>query len=225
MLMDTTSNTTDVNNTNIAYVMWFIVGLLLFLVSAVVAHSHQLTGLQARIFYDFDNLTNSFKQPALWMTEGLGSAIPIVICVVVAALFKKYRLAWRFFVTSGGAFAVAYIIKEIVKEPRPVAMLNNHLVTRAVETGPGFPSGHATVATALALTLWLVLPTKWRWISILWILVVGVSRLYLGVHTPVDVIGGFAIGLMAFCFVSLLPRAISRPLRLDSLDDVVISQQ
>ncbi|HEY1835583.1 MAG TPA: phosphatase PAP2 family protein [Candidatus Saccharimonadales bacterium] len=201
----------------IAYVVGMVVGILLLVPTAIAAHTHQLNGLQARIFYDFDNvnLASGYTTAARWLSEGLGAAYPIAACVLVPALFKRYRLAWRFLFTAGGATAVFYVIKKIINEPRPIAMLHGNLHQRVVETGPGFPSGHETAATALALTLWIILPTKWRWLSILWILVVAASRLYLGVHTPGDVIGGFAIGLMAVCFVKLLPLKIARLLRLD----------
>lgn len=201
-----------------SYAIWFAVGLLLFAVSLVIASSHRLSGVQAEIFRALNNLPGSYTKPALWITEGLGSAVPIAVCVIVPLFFKRFRLAWRFFFTAGGAVAVMYVIKKIVNEPRPFIMLHNQLNLRAVETGPSFPSGHTVAATALALTLWPIVPAKWRWLLVLWIVAVGLSRLYLGVHTPVDIVGGFAIGLMAVCFVRLLPKAIARPLRLDSLD-------
>ena len=195
-----------------------IVGLLLLVPTALAAHTHQLTGLQARIFYDFDNvnLASGYTTVARWLSEALGAAYPIAACVLIPAVFKRFRLAWRFLFTAGGATVVFYVIKKIINEPRPIAMLHGNLHQRAVETGPGFPSGHETAATALALTLWLILPTKWRWLSVLWILVVAASRLYLGLHTPGDVIGGFAVGLMAVCFVQLLPNKIAKPLHLDN---------
>jgi undecaprenyl-diphosphatase len=200
--------------------IWLAVSLVLLFASMYVAHKHKLTGLQARIFYDFNNpdLGNGFTTAAKWITEGLGSAYPIIVCVLVPLIFKKYRLAWRFVVTVGGALVIAEIIKKLVNEPRPITLLKGHLHQRVVETGPGFPSGHETAAAAMALTLWFVLPPKWRWVSIFWIVVVAWSRLYLGVHTPMDIIGGFATGLLAVCIVRLLPKAISKPLRLDQED-------
>jgi undecaprenyl-diphosphatase len=174
-------------------------------------------GFQARIFYDFNNpdLGSGFTTAAKWITEGLGSAYPIIACVVIPFIFKKYRLAWRFFVTAGGAFVLGEILKKLVNEPRPITLLSGHLQQRVIETGPGFPSGHETAATALALTLWFVLPPKWRFISIVWIAIVAWSRLFLGVHTPMDIIGGFACGLIAVCIIRLLPMWLAKPLRLD----------
>jgi len=200
--------------------IWLAVSIVLLFASMYVAHKHNLTGLQARIFFDFNNpdLGNGFTTTAKWITEGLGSAYPIIVCVLVPLIFKKYRLAWRFFVTVGGALVIAEIVKKLVNEPRPITLLKGHLHQRVIETGPGFPSGHETAAVAMALTLWFVLPAKWRWVSVFWIVVVAWSRLYLGVHTPMDIIGGFATGLLAVCIVRLLPKAISKPLRLDQED-------
>lgn len=195
----------------------FMTGFVLLVLSAIMAHTHRLDGWQARLFYDFDNLhlPQSFTTVARYATEALGAAYPIAACVVVSLLVKRYRLAWRFFFTAGGATVAFYVIKKIIGEPRPITMLHGQLHQRVVETGPGFPSGHETAATALALTLWFVLPPKWRWLSVVWILAVAFSRLYLGVHTPADIVGGFAVGLMVVCFVRLLPSSIASPLRLD----------
>lgn len=199
-----------------SYIVGFIIGVLLFIPTLLIAHAHHLGGFQERIFYDFNNLPNGFKEPALWVTEGLGAGYPIALCILVPLLLKRFRLAWRFFVVVGGTGVVMEVAKLIAKEPRPIVLLHGRLQQRAVEGGlTSFPSGHEAVATAMALTLWLVLPRAWRWLSIAWILIVAVSRLYLGVHTPADIIGGFAIGLMAVCFVRLLPGKIAKPLHLE----------
>jgi membrane-associated phospholipid phosphatase len=196
----------------------FMIGLALFIPAMLIAHTHQLTGLQARLFYDINNLNlpNGIPTVAKWATELLGAGYAIAACVVIPLLFKRYHLAWRFLVVAGGSTVVFYIIKKIINEARPVVMLHGHLQQRVAETGPGFPSGHQTAATVLALTLWLILPAKWRWLSVLWIVVVGFSRIYLGVHTPADIIGGFALGLLSVCFIQLLPLKIAKTLHLDS---------
>jgi membrane-associated phospholipid phosphatase len=199
------------------YILGAVLGIILFLPSLYIARKHQLTGLEARIFYDFNNLSGAYTKPALWLTEAFGSAYPIAICIVVPLIFKRFRLAWRFFVTVGVTGVVMEIAKIIAKEPRPAALLHGHLNIRAVETGlNSFPSGHVAVATAMALTLWLILPRTLRWVSIFWIVFVGLSRMYLGVHTATDVIGGFAIGLAVVCIIQLLPKSISKPLHLNN---------
>lgn len=196
--------------------VWFVIGLALLIISMVAASNSALGGWQSNLFHAINNESDSLKTLALIITEALGAGYAIAACVLIPLAFKKYRLSWRFFFTTGGAVVAGFAVKYLINEPRPVAILHNHNIhVRAVETGPGFPSGHMLAATALALTLWFILPQAWRWVSILWILLVAWSRLYLGVHTPADIISGFAIGLMAVCFVRLLPSAIAKPLRLD----------
>lgn len=194
----------------------FAIGLVLLIASMIVATSNPLTGWQASIFHGINNEPDSLKSVALVITEVLGAGYAIALAVIIPLLFKKYRLSWRFFFTTGGAIVAGFAVKYIVDEPRPEALLHHHNIhVRAIETGPGFPSGHMLAATALALTLWFILPKAWRWVSVLWILLVAWSRIYLGVHTPADLVSGFAIGLMAVCFVRLLPPSIAKPLRLD----------
>ncbi|HUC88196.1 MAG TPA: phosphatase PAP2 family protein [Candidatus Binatia bacterium] len=202
---------------NTGLIISLISAILLLAICTYLAHKHTLTGLQARLFYDVDNLNlpKHFTTAARWLTEGLGAAYPIIACVLIAALFKNFYLAWRFALTVGIAVVIAEVLKYGIKEPRPITMLAGHLHQRVIETGPGFPSGHETVATALALTLWFVLPRRYRILSVIWLVVLAFSRLYLGVHTPADIIGGFAIGLLAVCVVRLLPPGLARTLRLE----------
>jgi membrane-associated phospholipid phosphatase len=211
------SNKTNSGNYPTAYIIWLVVAIIIFIPTLVIARKHQLSGFQLHIFRDLNNLPNAFKYPALILTEGLGAGYPIAICVVIAALYKRYKLAWRYFVAAGTTGVVMLIAKHIAKEPRPAALLHNHLHIRAVETGlTSYPSGHAAIATSLALTTWLILPKKWRWISVLWILVVAVSRIYVGDHTPDDIAGGFAIALGVICAIRLLPYRFAKKLHLES---------
>lgn len=215
-----------VSKQNYPYPMAYIIGLLvavLLLVPAMyIASKHSLTGWQARIFYDFNNVSDVFKVPALIFTEAFGAAYPIAAVILVPLAFKRYKLAWRFFVTVAGTGVVMEIAKMIVKAPRPAALLHGHLHERAIETGlNSFPSGHQAVATAMALTMWFILPKKWRWLAVIWIVGMAVSRMYLGVHTITDVVGGFAIGLAAVCVVRLLPPMLAKPLHLDGEDKLL----
>lgn len=199
------------------YTVGLIIGILLFVPALLIARTHEFNGLQLALFRAINNLPDGLTGPALLITEALGAAYPIIICVIAAALFKRYRLALRYAVIGGGTVVVMEAAKLIAQEPRPFVTLDNHLHLRASELGlTSFPSGHMAVATALALVTWMILPRAWRWLSVLWIVLVAFSRLYLGVHTPNDLVGGFAIGLMAVCFIQILPESLTKPLHLDN---------
>lgn len=143
-----------------------------------------------------------------------GSTWIALISVVGVFALRMYRLAWRLAITIVGAYGVAFLAKHFIGRDRPLAFLHD-LHVRAVETGMGFPSGHATISTVVALTLWPYLPKMLRYIIVpVFIVLVCVSRLYLGVHFPLDVVGGAAIGVGAVSFVRLLPQKWRQALRL-----------
>ena len=75
--------------------------------------------------------------------------------------------------------------------PRPYTELSN-LILLGLGTDYSFPSGHTATSTAMA---YLLSKEYNRWIFMLIPFVVGISRLYIGVHYPSDVLGGFLLGL------------------------------
>ncbi|MES2137413.1 MAG: phosphatase PAP2 family protein [Pseudomonadota bacterium] len=99
--------------------------------------------------------------------------------------------------------------------------LEAHLVMVKTQS---FPSGHATSSMIFYLTLAVVLTTGTRWrraavlAAILLSLLIGTSRVMLGVHWPSDVIGGWSFGLL---WVLLALRPAERLLRVDSRGPVI----
>ncbi len=98
------------------------------------------------------------------------------------------------------------LIKQIVKRPRPMHQI---LPTG----GYSFPSGHTLGTTLVALLLWTLFVTQmhrgWlRWtvtvLLVLWVILIGFSRLYLQVHFPSDVLGGVLGALMLWSGIRLL---------------------
>ncbi len=101
--------------------------------------------------------------------------------------------AMRFAISFGGAVGLAYLVKLLVSRPRPQA--ENLLI--AVPADASFPSGHAMQITAFALAaVWAFAPhgqrAGWLGAALVLIALVGVSRLYLQVHFPTDVLAGTA---------------------------------
>lgn len=88
------------------------------------------------------------------------------------------------------------MIKGLVDAPRPIGQpgVRSHRLHTA--TGSSFPSGHTQGAASLATALALLLKKRWfTWLAALFVGLVALSRIYLGLHWPRDVLFGAALGV------------------------------
>jgi membrane-associated phospholipid phosphatase len=188
--------------------------LLLFFGSASLVWNQQMPGWEVTLFRTINGFSESWYHFFLAATIFHESLWIAVIAVVTAFALRMYRLSWRLAVCSIGGYAVALIGKEVIDRARPEGLLENVHV-RIAETGMGFPSGHTMIITVVMLAILPYLPWRWRWIVPIPIVLMGLSRVYLGVHMPLDIVGGFAIGVGVISFVRILPQAFKVFLRLD----------
>ncbi|ACU54190.1 phosphoesterase PA-phosphatase related [Acidimicrobium ferrooxidans DSM 10331] len=87
-----------------------------------------------------------------------------------------------------------YVLKPLVGERRPYVTLHHVEVLLARSGGYSFPSGHATVAGAVIVGLWLARDRLMAWIATIAGLLLAFGRVYVGVHYPGDVLAGLVLG-------------------------------
>jgi undecaprenyl-diphosphatase len=127
-----------------------------------------------------------------------------MIIVPVVLLLARRRLdAVKVFCMFAGAFVLAEIGKILIGEHRPPVALQ----AVKADSGASFPSGHATVAAVLAVALLVVAATLVRRFAVLvvaggYAIAVAASRVYLGDHYPLDVVGSWICALAAAFIVT-----------------------
>ena len=144
----------------------------------------------------------------LWLQQaaidvsGLGgfTVLTLLSATAVGFLFvlHRWREAWVLVATWAGAIAAKSVLKAVFDRPRPDLVSHLALVTDA-----SFPSGHAMMSAAIYLTLGALLAqtqplTRMRIyilsVAVVLVLLIGVSRVFLGVHWPSDVLAGWCLG-------------------------------
>jgi undecaprenyl-diphosphatase len=129
-------------------------------------------------------------------------------------LRKRYQITWLVLIAIIGGIILSTLLKSYFDRPRPdLVPHGSHVLSRS------FPSGHAMMAATTYLTLGAVLAEaeKKRSLSIFFLslgvaltIVVGLSRVYLGVHWPSDVFAGWVAGAVWALLCWTLARAFER---------------
>lgn len=127
-----------------------------------------------------------------------------IVVLLILALLRRWRDALFFALAVGGAGLLNMTIKAVFQRVRPALW-----VSPAPEQTYSFPSGHAMGSMALVAALGvLAWPTRWRWPAVIlgaiFTLAVGLSRMYLGVHYPSDVLAAWAASLVWVLGVSMV---------------------
>lgn len=158
-----------------------------------------LLALQKPVMVFFQGLRVSFLSSLAEAITflGEGGATVLIIFFIYYAIDKKKGFAIGATVMTGTA--VNNTLKVIFRIPRPWVKYPDDIVPlrESTATGYSFPSGHSTTAGVLYGSIYRAFKNKAvRIISVVLMVLIPLSRIYLGVHWPLDILFGITIGLL-----------------------------
>lgn len=191
---------------------YLIIGLMmavLLFAAAAAQDLGNLQGFELLVFRAVNNLPDWLWIPMLSLTQ-FGSAGMLLITALVPFIARRRRLAVILLANGIIGYLCVLLLKGLIARPRPFGIIDGVHERELLVSGFGFPSGHTTMAAVLSLTLAFYLKGKWRILPFVWIPLVGISRMYLGVHSPLDIVGGLALGsvvvLLSYLLQSLMHK-------------------
>lgn len=144
-----------------------------------------------------NNIRNDVLTPIFKFITTLGNAGVIWIVVSVGLLIPKKTRSVGVLALISLAFSALIdnvILKNVVARTRPYEVIEGLTSLVGVQKDYSFPSGHTGSAFAAAVVMFLGLPKKYGIPILVFACLMGLSRLYVGVHYPSDVLGGALIG-------------------------------
>jgi undecaprenyl-diphosphatase len=179
---------------------------VLFVLLAQVVASGNADGFDAFVRSGMHEWASDRISALAFGLSRLGSITVIAVLLGIAVLgfwvFGRRRSAVMLVLFMAGAVLLQNGLKLLFQRARPEALFGS------LPSSFSFPSGHALLSLCFYAALAGLLPAYWRWparaatwlAAALLVLGIGASRIYLGVHHPTDVIGGY---LVAGCWTSL----------------------
>ncbi|MGI8809494.1 MAG: phosphatase PAP2 family protein [Acidimicrobiales bacterium] len=152
---------------------------------------------ERRVFSAVNGLPDWLYKP-LWIFQQFGNiVVALLVVLLLAAVLRRPTLAVAGVLAVVAKLGLERVVKSVVERRRPGTTVADAVLRGHVSAdGLSFVSGHATITVALATALAAVLSR--RWLVVVWLVVVlnGVTRIYVGAHNPLDVVGGAGLGLL-----------------------------
>ena len=179
------------------------VGFATLLATAGAVHRDRVGACEVGVFRAVNGLPDALYPPA-WAVMQMGAFGAVPASAAAAWRAGDGELAARLLLGGTGAWAVAKLVKQVVRRPRPVALLPGIRGRGREAAGLGYLSGHAAVAVALGAAALPRLGPTGRAVTLTAMPLVGLTRLYVGAHLPLDIAGGAALGLAADAAAGLI---------------------
>lgn len=186
--------------------------LVVFSAGMILKHNLFFTASDMRIVQDLGKHHHEVANfLALGIHQGLGGPFAVIVLLVVAALVYLLKRsaadALLVIILTTVGWSLTTVMKIAVSRARPEPSLLSEVLVPDMNGFTSFPSGHTAFAVSLAIAVSLAAwGTRWRHLTVtlatVFAVAVGVSRIYLGVHYPSDVIASFILSAAGVVLVA-----------------------
>lgn len=195
--------------------------LALFLIILYFVVEGQTSGFDEAIQTVFFSARNAVLNQVVACFTHLGDTVSIVILCLLLLILPWTRIRYGIPVSAAAivASAMNHYIKGIIQRPRPDAVM--HLIEQG---GWSFPSGHSiTSMVVFGLLIWLVrhnvenkkAANVWTVVLVIPWIGIGLSRIFVGVHYPTDVLAGWCLGIVILMIAVSVVEAVEKRLKLN----------
>ncbi len=172
-----------------------VIGVIVLVACGQQADSGVVESWEEDLFHALNDLPGWLYGP-LWPFQQAGNLVVGPAAAVVAAALRRWRLALAALAATVLKLALERAVKAVVERERPGSTVEDATLRGDVsESGLSFVSGHAVLITALAVIVTPYLPGRWKLVPAAVALMVFLTRVYVGAHNPLDVVGGCGLGL------------------------------
>jgi membrane-associated phospholipid phosphatase len=190
-----------------------LLGVATFALCALLVHVRPATW-DARAFLALNDVSAGVASVLTPISRlFLPAGLAVVLAVAAGYVTVKNRSLLPLIVglsTGTLAWVLASVAKAAADRPRPYEVLADAVLRQQSALGTSFPSSHTAVAVAVVVALLPFVPRPLGIAAIACAVLVGWSRIYLGVHYPLDVLAGAGIGLAVGAVALVAVGAVAR---------------